>query len=289
MDGHQKERLLQALNLVHAAMTSPNTFENSKESTFSALRRGCLDLRKDTEQLDSEEFSSDLIRDAWLFLMELSKAKLRRKHALECINIMLLSPKWGSVLRNDTEIQSRLSTLSPDMQAALGYKSTKPVSPKLKPSTASIAPATLVRKTSSIISPTPTVVSRSKSASKQQIKRSQSKQDPTSSNSSRRGSQEVSAQTLPAKPVDTTPQIPQPPLNNTGTIMEPGRRPEFTIPDDAENIDNPLNPFRCDYNPFKEFRGKHSIKQRGAHVQSNPIWWNDSTKKTSSPLPDPWW
>ena len=138
MATNQKERLLQALEQVHKAMNSPNAFENSKESTFSALRRGCLDLRKDINLLDADEFTTEYVQDAWLFLIELSKAKLRRKHAIECINIMLASPRWTSVLRNCSVIQSKLPELTKDMQVALGYitEQMKPESPVLKPSLA---------------------------------------------------------------------------------------------------------------------------------------------------------
>ena len=292
MADKQKERLIQALDLVHAAMNSPNTFENSKESTFSALRRGCLDLRKDTEQLDSEDFSTDRIRDAWLFLMELSKAKLRRKHALECISIMLISPKWGSVLRNDPEIQTRLSTLSTDMQVALGHKPKVVDSPNLKPSTAVIPSVALTRKASVIISPVPTVISRGKSSTKQQIKRGASKQDNTSASSSRRGSQEI----LPPAPprVDDTPPVklvssvaPSKP-DLVPPIQEPGRRPsQDTVNEFSENR---LNPFRCDFNPFKEFRGTRQVHVPKINVNSkNSAWWDNPSKDPSTILPDPWW
>ena len=283
----QKERLIQALDLVHAAMTSSNTFENSKESTFSALRRGCLDLRKDTDQLDSDDFSTDRIRDAWLFLMELSKAKLRRKHALECINIMLISPKWGAVLRNDSVIQTRLSTLSADMQVALGHKPKPADSPSIKPTTATIPSTALTRKASAIISPVTTVISRTKSSTKQQIKRSASKQENESASSSRRGSQEM-AQTplsVDTKPVKIiSPVVPI--LDPVPPITEPGRRPEHIQDEFSENL---LNPFRCDFNPFKEFRGKQQHRVRTDSTK-NSVWWEEPSKTTSrTVLPDPWW
>ena len=288
MADKQKERLLQALDLVRAAMTSPNTFENSKETTFSALRRGCLDLRKDTDQLDSDDFSTDRIRDAWLFLMELSKAKLRRKHALECINIMLVSPKWGAVLRNDPDIQSRLSTLSTDMQVALGHKPKVSDSPVLKPSTATIPSNALTRKASQIISPVPTVLSRAKSVTKQQIKRSASKQENNSASSSRRGSQEMQPPFPPnvaSIPVETDPSTSAKPTLSAIPISEPGRRPP-DIPIEA-SCENQLNPFRCDFNPFKEFRGQAQRRQAPTPQSKNPIWWEECSSRPV--LPDPWW
>jgi hypothetical protein len=282
----QKERLLQALDLVHDAMTSPNTFENSKESTFSSLRRGCLDLRKDAELLDSDDFSVNKIRDAWLFLMELSKAKLRRKHALECINIMLISPKWGAVLRNDAQIQARLLTLSSDMQVALGHKPKSPDSPSIRPSTATKPIASISRKTSALISPNPTVISRSKSSTKQQLKRGMSKQD-NSTSSSRRGSQEVptahetdSRISPPAESAEPETKSLIPP------ISEPGRRPETLSESNTSPDCNTLNPFRCDFNPFKEFRGKFQQRQP---TSQNSMWWQTPSQPSPPTLPDPWW
>ena len=284
MSEKQKERLLQALDLVHDAMTSPNTFENSKESTFSSLRRGCLDLRKDTDLLDSDDFSTNQIRDAWLFLMELSKAKLRRKHALECINIMLISDKWGSVLRNDPQIQGRISTLSTDMQVALGYKPKSSDSPSIKPSTASIQVAGIARKASVIIASNPAVISRSKSSTKQQLKRSVSKQD-NSTSSSRRGSQEgqpdLGILTQPAPPSDPPKLLV---TSSLSPLSEPGRRPVNLVGDDSSSC-NALNPFRCDFNPFKESRGK---AQRRQPTSENSIWWQ-KTEPSPPPLPEPWW
>jgi hypothetical protein len=273
MASDQKARLLLALDQVHKAMNSPNAFENSKESTFSALRRGCLDLRKDINLLDSDDFSTEYIQDAWLFLIELSKAKLRRKHALECINIMLASSRWGAVLRKSDEIQSKLATISKDMQVALGYVSSneKPDSPTLKPTQPVRANSQVVRGT-----PVPTL-----SKSKSKLKRGNSKVV-HSNNASRRESDNEEVVIAPVPPTTTL----SPPVeSHAKSILEPGRRPQVPLPDDELNV---LNPFRLDFNPFKDFRGTNAT--RGPLKTTNTPWWDDTNDQdTSSPLPHPWW
>lgn len=43
--------------------------------------------------------SSDwMIENCWLFLFELAKARLRRKHVLECMEILCTSDKWRHVI-----------------------------------------------------------------------------------------------------------------------------------------------------------------------------------------------
>ena len=284
MASDQKERLLQALDQVHKAMNSPNAFENSKESTFSSLRRGCLDLRKDLELLDSEDFTAAYIQDAWLFLIELSKAKLRRKHALECINIMLASPKWGSVLRNSEVIQSKLPTISKDMQVALGYitSADKPDSPTLKPSQSK-----LTRGTSS----TPIPVSANIPRLKSKVKRGNSKII-QSINSSRRGSDAADqvasmASDLMSTPPDNSIKVSE---DVPKSIVEPGRRPEVHPPDE----ENKLNPFRMDFNPFKDFRGQSVDRRVTLKTENGKAWWDDDavggkSEEQQSLLPEPWW
>lgn len=235
-------------------MNSPNAFENSKESTFSALRRGCLDLRKSVELLDSDEFSPEIIRYAWLFLMELSKAKLRRKHALECINIMLVSPKWAAILHNTDEIQSKLPNLSKDMQIAFGY-SQAGASPDVKPAptTANIA---FVRKASVLPVSVPLV--RGKSS---KLKRG-------------------SGSAIVIKAVVEPDAAPEPVLaiEHPVYMSQPGEL-HINVGDELQN-----NPFRMDYNPFKEARGvklrsnPHSFKNKPSE------WWGQS----QSPV-DTWW
>jgi hypothetical protein len=260
----QNSRLQAALELVTAAMNSPNAFENSKESTFSALRRGCLDLRKSLELLDSDEFSSDKIRDAWLFLIELSRAKLRRKHALECINIMLLSPKWGAVLRNDETIQGKIPSLSKDMQMALGYQTSPSISPSPVPSTAAIAPSALVRK--------PSMIARSKSGLKPKravsIKGSQSPpvlpREPSIDD---------------AKPIESIPEpisIPSKPLVENPPVLA-----------ETQNDSNKeTNPFKLDLNPFKDFRGLKQTSNPYAVKARGPAWWDQATRTSQSSA---WW
>ena len=155
----EHHRLVEALQLVRSAMASPNTFENSKEATFSALRRGCLDLRKHIERLDEDYFSTDDIEDAWLFLIELSKAKLRRKHALECINVMMSSPKWVNVLKTSFAVREKVPSITRDMQVALGFtkadtdyplispKQSQPISPPVKRTNSTARPVANARTT----------------------------------------------------------------------------------------------------------------------------------------------
>ena len=265
--GDQKLRLHAALNLVTQAMNSPNAFENSKESTFSTLRRGCLDLRKNVDLLDSDEFSCEQIRDAWLFLIELSKAKLRRKHALECINIMLLSPRWGSVLRNDSRIQDRIPTLSQDMQIALGYQSSPSISPSLGPSSASIPPTGIVRK--------PSIVSTRPKVSSSKLKRSVSI----------KGSPIISSLPQREKSIDETPS---PPAELPSLIIEPIVVPSV-LKEGASAGNFPeeeTNPFKLDLNPFKDFRGLKQSSNPYALKAKGKIWWEDQQNSYST---NSWW
>ncbi len=261
-----RDRLIDALNLVHKAMNSPNAYENGKESTFSALRRGCLDLRRDVAQLEAEEFTPGLIQDAWLFLIELSKARLRRKHAIECINIMHGSPKWAHVLHTSSEIRAKVQELTRDMQNALGF--THSDSPSLGPSTSKLhLPNSMVplqRKASGI----PPSAARTKPKQK-------------------RGTFRVDEDSSPegnALPVESPPII-EPIVSESsapksdGNVLAPGRKPV-----DPPDPTNPNNPFRMDFNPFKEERGKRSFRNKipnPDHVE----WWRDSSPKMS----EPWW
>lgn len=216
-----KQRLVDALVLVQRAMKSPNIFENEKEATFSALRRGCLDLRKDLSQMESQEFTIEIIRDAWLFLMELSKAKLRRKHAVECIQIMLKSKRWKSVLHSDSQIRDKLAGLSKDMQTALGRED-----------------STVTSQSSSPAKPRPFTAEQRKSTtdSPREIK-----VDPISPDSE-----------------------------------EINRR--IKTEEASEN-----NPFRLDFNPFKEARG---VKQVSNPYSRKPgCWWENSSHEETKV----WW
>ena len=265
----QCSRLKEALDLVNKAMNSPNAFENSKESTFSALRRGCLDLRKNIDLFDSDDFSHDHIRDAWLFLIELSRAKLRRKHALECINIMLLSPRWGSVLRNDPSIQAKLPELSKDMQIALGHVEKPAPMASPVPSTAAIPPAGLVRKISGIIPSLP-AVSRSKSTKiKRNVNAKIVSEEPTparSESSSPRTSRGVPVVVL-QEPIVSPPPPSQP-------LLKP------------VESESDLNPFRSDFNPFKEARGQNQRSNPFAIKAKGPMWWQDQPVHSSTSV---WW
>lgn len=259
----QIRRLLDALQLVQRAMCSPNAYENAKESTFSALRRGCLDLRKDIPLLDSDDFSTDMIRDAWLFLIELSKAKLRRKHALECINIMLQSPKWGAVLRNDPDIQGKLPSLSNDMQLALGHiERTSPVvKPVLAPSSAAIQPSGLVRK-SSIIAP----LTRSKSM--------KSKKPP----SARQTPSPLIPRGTSADENLLPVAIELPPID---PVLEPSEKPPPAVEAPTEES----NPFRKDLNPFKEYRGLKQASNPYARASRGTKWWETPAPSSANV----WW
>lgn len=259
------QRLQEALDLVTVAMNKPNAFENSKESTFSALRRGCLDLRKNVEILDSDDFPLDKIRDAWLFLIELSRAKLRRKHAVECINIMLLSPRWGAVLRNDPLIQEKIPSLAKEMQTALGFQSaiSPVISPAPGPSSANIPPAGLMRKRSSILPPT---LSKSKSSSK--VKKSVSNK-----------TSPVAGPVVPPRMPSVESEPPSPP--------EPSleiKAPSITAPVITQNTEEETNPFRLDLNPFKDARGLKQASNPYARQSRGPSWWDASP--TTQPV---WW
>jgi hypothetical protein len=231
-----KQRLVDALVLVQRAIKSPNIFENEKEATFSALRRGCLDLRKDLSQMESQEFTIEIIRDAWLFLMELSKAKLRRKHAVECIQIMLKSKRWKSVLHSDSQIRDKLAGLSKDMQTALG-----------------------------------------------------------------RGDSTVASQpSSPSKPRPSTAEQRKPTTDSPREITAEQRKPTTDSPreikvdpisPDSEEINRQIktdeasenNPFRLDFNPFKEARG---VKQVSNPYSRKPgFWWENSSHEEAKV----WW
>ena len=254
-----KQRLIEALQLVKAAMNSPNTFENSKETTFSALRRGCLDLRNNIDQLNDDDFSADLVQDAWLFLIELSKAKLRRKHALECINVMILSPKWGSVLRTSSKIQEKLPSLSKDMQIAMGHVAavkSPSISPSSVPSRPPVAKAH---------APTPVPLSvRQKSKTKR--------------GTSCSGREiETSASTPPAEPPMAAP------------LAIPVVAPSLPV-DLPVGTANPVNPFRLDFNPFKESRGTNVRSNPRARQAGGKTWWDPESRSSSTAaLPAAWW
>lgn len=202
-----QQRLIDALISVQRAMNSPNIFENEKEGTFSALRRGCLDLRKDPALMESDDFTTELIRDAWLFLIELSKAKLRRKHALECIQLMLRSPKWESVLQSDARVREKIPGLSKDMQNALGQ--TGPSEPVRRASDSRIPP-----KTNSVVLPVAPIAQATR--------------------------EEVVA------PIREKPE----PVND-------------------------MNPFKQDFNPFKEARGLRQVSNPYARRKWGAEWWNE--------------
>jgi hypothetical protein len=231
-------------------MNSPNTFENSKEATFSALRRGCLDLRKSTDSLESATFSNDMIEDAWLFLMELSKAKLRRKHALECINIMMTSSKWVGVLRSSSRIKERIGSISKDMQIALGHKvdtasPTTPLSPAPSPPIGSSSRRNLTPQL-----PPPT---RQKSKLKKVVN---------------------ATPILPTNAARPDPVAPQHSIAPTSTVT--------ALPGPTES-----NPFKMDFNPFKEARGT-KIRSNPYSRPRNPTWWDE--KSDSKPLSSTiWW
>lgn len=274
-----KERLIEALDLVHKAMNSPNAYENGKETTFSTLRRGCLDLRRDVVQLEGDEFTPELIQDAWLFLIELSKARLRRKHAVECINIMLGSPKWTSILRSSDKIRAKLPEVSKDMQVALGLSQME--SPVLTPSTAKLSVASAVPPLQRKASVVPPPISLTKSARpKSKIKRGTSRldDDPT-----------CTPQPEPPTPVvlyaDTTPATspPVPDLVSEESSVLPGRKP----PDPPSPEINPHNPFRMDFNPFKDARGKQMMRDRAWGTKGRVEWWEESNRVP--PLPEAWW
>lgn len=247
----QIKRLNDALELVQKAMCSPNAFENAKESTFSALRRGCLDLRKDILLLDSDDFSTDKIRDAWLFLIELSRAKLRRKHVLESINIMLQSPKWGAVFRNDPDIQAKLPDLSNDMQLALGYieKSSPLVKSVLVPSSATIQPSGIVRKGSGIIP-----LARSKSM--------KTKKPPSA--------RQTPSLVIPrVTSADENLNASEEPLPLIESVVQSASNPPVTHEHSIEES----NPFRKDLNPFKDYRGLKQTSNPYARASRGSRWW----------------
>jgi hypothetical protein len=263
------QRLQEALDLVTVAMNKPNAFENSKESTFSALRRGCLDLRKSIDILDSDDFPVDKIRDAWLFLIELSRAKLRRKHAIECINIMLQSPRWGAVLRNDALIQEKIPSLAKEMQTALGFHSavSPSISPAPAPSTARKAPTGIVRNKSSILAP---ALNKSKSSTKPKRAISQ-KTSP------------VLSPALPARmpSIESEPSAPPEPVV---VIEEPSKEPPVVAP----TTDQETNPFRLDLNPFKDSRGLKQASNPYARRARGPCWWETNASAVSADKPG-WW
>ena len=249
------ERLREALNLVKAAMSSPNTFENSKESTFSALRRGCLDLRKSPDSLDSHTFSTDMIEDAWLFLMELSKAKLRRKHALECINIMLTSAKWIGVLRSSSRIKDKMGSISRDMQIALGHKVDNQ-----SPQSSSLPNPTPIIPTKSKRNPTPPLappVSRQKSKARKAQMTNTMENSPAFS--------------------------PTSPKNADSNKASPANTDSLLVKEPALNESNP---FKLDFNPFKEFRGT-KIRSNPYARSRNANWWED--QPTVDSVSSKWW
>ena len=228
-----KQRLIEALELIQLAMKSPNTFENRKEATFSALRRGCLDLRRDSEQMESSEFTTDRIRDAWLFVIELSKAKLRRKHALECIQIMQMSVKWTSVLKADQQIRSKAASLSKEMQSALGLTDSSETSSRRGPARDCESPRT---------SPVISALSRSSKAVK--VEKTVIKEIPIS---------------CPVLELDAI----QPRLE----------------------LDEEINPFKKDFNPFKEARGSKEVSNPYARKTISGLWWEQPLTEDSRV----WW
>ncbi|EER02591.1 hypothetical protein Pmar_PMAR005931 [Perkinsus marinus ATCC 50983] len=113
-DPSEASRLLDGCHQIMVAMSSPSIFENSKEKAFQTFRRGCLDLKKDvsaTEGLESDKIDDWMIENCWLFLFELAKARLRRKHVLECMEILCTSDKWRHMLDDNERIRAKMVDL----------------------------------------------------------------------------------------------------------------------------------------------------------------------------------
>ncbi|KAF4726223.1 G patch domain-containing protein 1, partial [Perkinsus olseni] len=122
---------------IMVAMSSPAIFENSKERAFQTFRRGCLDLKKDvsaTEGLESTKIDDWMIENCWLFLFELAKARLRRKHILECMEILCTSDRWKSMLDGNDRVRAKMAELDDTfIQSLVSEFHVKPFPPKPAP------------------------------------------------------------------------------------------------------------------------------------------------------------
>ena len=104
---------------VEKAVGNKAQLENSKETLFSNFRRACMDLSKSADCAAQLAASSRSARQAvWILLLEVSKAKLRRKHVLECANVLTTSVNWKTSL-SDAAIVSRIAELPEDFQLKL--------------------------------------------------------------------------------------------------------------------------------------------------------------------------
>ncbi|KAF4672644.1 G patch domain-containing protein 1 [Perkinsus chesapeaki] len=136
-DPSEASRLLDGCHQIMVAMSSPAIFENSKEKAFQTFRRGCLDLKKDisaTEGLESDKIDDWMIENCWLFLFELAKSRLRRKHILECMEILCTSDRWKKMLDDNDRIRDKLGELDDSfIQTVVSEFHVKPLPPKPQP------------------------------------------------------------------------------------------------------------------------------------------------------------
>lgn len=95
-------------------ISNKSLYENKKESIFASFRRSCLELNKSVEKdkiLKNTPVSSQA---AGIFLLlDLSKGKLRRKHVLECSNVVI--PYWRNILERE-DLAKKLAELPAEFQ-----------------------------------------------------------------------------------------------------------------------------------------------------------------------------
>ncbi|KAF4666121.1 G patch domain-containing protein 1 [Perkinsus olseni] len=136
-DPSEASRLLDGCHQIMVAMSSPAIFENTKERAFQTFRRGCLDLKKDisaTEGLESTKIDDWMIENCWLFLFELAKARLRRKHILECMEILCTSDRWKSMLDDNDRVRAKMAELDDTfIHSLVSEFHVKPFPPKPAP------------------------------------------------------------------------------------------------------------------------------------------------------------
>jgi len=114
-----KSNFSDELLTVEKAVGNKSQLENSKETLFSNFRRACMDLSKSTDcdaQLAASSASAR--QSVWILLLEVSKAKLRRKHVLECANVLTNSVNWKASL-SDPAVAAKISELPEEFQLKL--------------------------------------------------------------------------------------------------------------------------------------------------------------------------
>mmetsp|Transcript_1078 Transcript_1078/g.2705 ORF Transcript_1078/g.2705 Transcript_1078/m.2705 type:complete len:557 (-) Transcript_1078:12-1682(-) len=109
-------RLLESLGQLLRVYGDVEAWENEHETAFTLLRRGILD-GKSNSMLEAPIYHNRQIEGAWLFLIEMRRRHPnRKKHIIECAEILGSSYNWSMVLRGSRKVHSALAKLPDEMR-----------------------------------------------------------------------------------------------------------------------------------------------------------------------------